>query len=432
MNFKKFCSSLIKRLMGRKGSVIEALATMLSPDDLEAIVMAAKTHGYLTEHAARVLNVSEDALIAELAHELGISYMGNVSAVDLDLIPADRSISQYRRALSIPKYGPDGLTCLVVADPYRAQGLLKQGEAIPLVLAKAASIIAAIDESERLLKQKLEQARLDKAAQLKREALEAIGAMIDEAGQYGSTRLLINFPRSGVSYSFVTAEGREGVGNVAEEMRDHISEIVIQALNGGIQHDEKVLQVKEIVKNRQYEVVLKRNAPSAVQESVQSASNIVEVEFGAERRARTNGEELKEEPDLAPQAQKVVLIVDDNQTLAGVLERFLARQGLKAVLADNGEKALKLLESGAVRPAAIVSDLHMPHMDGAEILRAVRSMPELGDIPVIMLTSDNETETEIQLLEGGADAFVAKNEDPRILCAHVKRLVARGQRRRVA
>jgi CheY-like chemotaxis protein len=430
MSLKKIFEGLLRLFARRKSSVIEALATMLSPEVLEAVIVASKTQGHITEVAAKALNVSEDVLVAELAHELGIAYLANVLPVDLDLFPADRSLSQYRRAISIPLLGSEGISCLVVSDPFRAQSLLRPGEIVPFVLAKATSILQALDDSEAAHRVKQEKIRQDKIAEAIALGLEAVSSMVSEAENYGSSSLMVRFPRSGVVYSFVTSDGKEGTGTGTDDLRDSIYEIMVSAVGAGINLSGRTLKVKEIVRAREYEVVLKELPLRARANLMDVAGdNVVQVAFGADRELSAKSLGNIEEDRSEIDTQKIVLIVDDNQTLASVLERFLGRQGLKAVLAENGEKALMLLKSGAVRPVAIVSDLHMPRMDGAEMLREIRSMPELQDIPVVMLTSDNEMETEIELLESGADAFVAKNEDPRILCAHVKRLVSRRQRR---
>lgn len=434
MTLKNFLNKFGRLFSRRKGSVIEVLATMLAPDELEAVIIASKTQGHITELAAKSLGITEDLLVSNLAHELGIGYSAAVAAVDLDRFPADRSLSQYRRAISIPVFNAQGPFCLIVADPFRSQGLLRQGEALPFVLAKASSIVAALDESERLHKAKLERCERDRLAAEREIGLQALCDMVAEAEQYDSTRLRISFPRSGLSYSFVTADGKEGTGTATDGLREPVFQLILSAFKEGLRLGARTLRISEIVKERDYEIVLKEGISRAQLRTVSAeelGGNVVEVQFGG---SRGQAEPQQQVHSMAittevPAAERIVLVVDDNQTLASVLERFLGRQGLKAVLADNGEKALAMLQSGAVRPAAIVSDLHMPRMDGAEMLRAIRSMPEFADIPVVMLTSDNEMETEVALLESGADAFVAKNEDPRILCAHVKRLVSRSSRR---
>lgn len=121
-----------------------------------------------------------------------------------------------------------------------------------------------------------------------------------------------------------------------------------------------------------------------------------------------------------------ILVVDDNPMFCRVLERLLERDGFEPHFAPNGSVAWERLASATeFRPRAIVCDLHMPLMNGQELLDKVRSQTWLSDVPFIMLTSDDDVDAELALLARGADAFVSKAKDPRVLCAHIRRLSQR-------
>jgi two-component system NtrC family sensor kinase len=64
-------------------------------------------------------------------------------------------------------------------------------------------------------------------------------------------------------------------------------------------------------------------------------------------------------------------------------------------------------------------------MNGRDFLARVKGDARFRSIPVVMLTSDDDVEAEIGLLEAGAEAFVSKSKDPRILCAQIRKLVRR-------
>jgi two-component system NtrC family sensor kinase len=70
-------------------------------------------------------------------------------------------------------------------------------------------------------------------------------------------------------------------------------------------------------------------------------------------------------------------------------------------------------------------------MNGKEFVSTVRKNERLKHIPIIMLTSDEDIDVEVELLNLGADAFVSKSKDPRILAAQIKR-VSRERNQRVA
>jgi CheY-like chemotaxis protein len=121
-----------------------------------------------------------------------------------------------------------------------------------------------------------------------------------------------------------------------------------------------------------------------------------------------------------------VLVVDDNPMFCRVLERLLRREEVLPFFADNGVRALEKLESaGAVMPKVIICDLHMPVMNGRELLARLKNDERFKQIPVVMLTSDDDVDAELQLLASGADAFVSKGKDPRVLTAQVRRLLRR-------
>ena len=85
--------------------------------------------------------------------------------------------------------------------------------------------------------------------------------------------------------------------------------------------------------------------------------------------------------------QNTVLIVDDDADLRESLADVLRRQGYAVTLASNGKEALELLP-GLHKPCGIVLDIAMPVMNGAQFYQAMRAVPELADIPVVILTCD--------------------------------------------
>ena len=101
------------------------------------------------------------------------------------------------------------------------------------------------------------------------------------------------------------------------------------------------------------------------------------------------------------------------------------------MLVQEGGEAIERLKSGDLKPDVIVCDVHMPEMSGEEFLRKLRKELEITNIPVVMLTSDMDVELEVQFLSNGADAFVTKNQDPRLLGAQVKRLIKKFSKKAV-
>jgi two-component system, sensor histidine kinase and response regulator len=89
----------------------------------------------------------------------------------------------------------------------------------------------------------------------------------------------------------------------------------------------------------------------------------------------------------APRGRKTVLVVDDEVEIRESLEEALQDEGYDVVVAANGREAMLALPRLA-RPCAVVLDIIMPFMSGAEVYAAMRIDPGLADIPVVVSTSD--------------------------------------------
>lgn len=84
-----------------------------------------------------------------------------------------------------------------------------------------------------------------------------------------------------------------------------------------------------------------------------------------------------------------VLIVEDDSDIRQLFTAGLAMHGCEVATANNGRDALEHLASGPL-PAVIVADLHMPVMDGWQLLKALREDARLSPIPVIILTAADD------------------------------------------
>jgi CheY-like chemotaxis protein len=90
----------------------------------------------------------------------------------------------------------------------------------------------------------------------------------------------------------------------------------------------------------------------------------------------------------ATEGAPAVLVIDDDPTVHDLMNRFLSKEGLRIVAATSGEEGIRLARE--THPAVITLDVLMPGMDGWAVLTALKSDPDLVDIPVIMLTIMDE------------------------------------------
>ncbi|WP_026295874.1 hybrid sensor histidine kinase/response regulator [Aromatoleum toluclasticum] len=123
-------------------------------------------------------------------------------------------------------------------------------------------------------------------------------------------------------------------------------------------------------------------------------------------------------PAGAPAAPGPVLIVEDSPVQVEMLRRVVEGAGYEVMLAGDGAAALALAR--ARRPAAVVSDVNMPVMDGYELCRRLHGEAGLADVPVILLTSLADTGDVIRGLNAGADCYVTKPYDETLLLASLR------------
>ncbi len=115
-----------------------------------------------------------------------------------------------------------------------------------------------------------------------------------------------------------------------------------------------------------------------------------------------------EEP--LPAASTCVLVIDDDPLQRDLMQRYLSREGYTVRTASGGEQGLLLART--LLPAAITLDVMMPDMDGWSVLSALKSDPELRDIPVIMLTMVDDPVRGFTL---GASDYATKPVNRRML-----------------
>jgi len=105
---------------------------------------------------------------------------------------------------------------------------------------------------------------------------------------------------------------------------------------------------------------------------------------------------------------RTILIIEDSLVQALALQNVLEDAGLTVLRAADGRQGLALAD--AQQPDAIILDLEMPGMSGFEVCRELKANPQTTSIPVIVLTSHDEPEAFMEILESGAQDFVVKDD----------------------
>ncbi|MBC7734472.1 MAG: response regulator [Bacteriovorax sp.] len=111
-----------------------------------------------------------------------------------------------------------------------------------------------------------------------------------------------------------------------------------------------------------------------------------------------------------------ILLVEDNPMDLDLTLRAFARRKItnKIEVARDGQEALDFIgawEAGAEVPLVILLDVHLPKVDGLEVLRCLRAHARFGTIPVVMLTTSAEMEDIRQAYALGANSYIVKPVD---------------------
>ena len=117
-----------------------------------------------------------------------------------------------------------------------------------------------------------------------------------------------------------------------------------------------------------------------------------------------------------------ILIVEDDDEIASVLQRSLRMEGYEADVCGDGAQALE--QSRTFNPDLLVLDLGLPGLDGMEVARVMRE--ESGeDIPILMLTARDAIESRVAGLDAGADDYLVKPFERDELLARIRALLRR-------
>ena len=103
-----------------------------------------------------------------------------------------------------------------------------------------------------------------------------------------------------------------------------------------------------------------------------------------------------------------VLVVDDFATMRRIVKNILTQLGFTNIVeADDGSTAIELLKADN-SVDMVISDWNMPKMTGLELLKAVRSDPELANMPFIMVTAEAQQENIIQAVKAKVSQYIVK------------------------
>lgn len=117
-----------------------------------------------------------------------------------------------------------------------------------------------------------------------------------------------------------------------------------------------------------------------------------------------------------------ILIVEDSPTQAAKLEHILQETGYQTIIASNGKEALVCIARR--KPTVVITDIIMPEMDGYALCKRLKSDAGLVGVPIILLTSLSDPKDVVRGLECGADYFITKPYDEKMLLSRVQAVLS--------
>lgn len=118
---------------------------------------------------------------------------------------------------------------------------------------------------------------------------------------------------------------------------------------------------------------------------------------------------------------KTILIVDDSESIREVVSFTLQNEGYEVLIGVDGQDALKFLDGRNID--LVITDLHMPNMDGIGLIKEVRKMEAYQRIPILFLTTESQAAKKMEAKEAGATGWIIKPFVPAKLIAAINKVI---------
>ena len=449
----------------RLPSLVRALQKVAPRSVVKEVVSTSgdrRQWGVLT---AAWLGVSERELSRAVAKEMKLEFVERPPRIEVGELIGNRKalLDQFKEVGAVPVFLGPSVDSFIVVDPAEIRSLTMFTGKERVALGCWSDIARVLEEAIREA-QEQDSVKAEHFAHKQDElCARVLETLLQEATAHGALSLEVVTIDGATRYQFVTADGRRGRGAIHKGIIAPLCRYLAK-LDGQVYRSGKAGEVfvRNLGSLTDFKLTwaaassgasLKVETPHALPEPrlaldspPQSSTKLPKMQpapfddAGASPVAQLSTREVSvriQESTLATEGDSVgggdpILVVDDNGMFCRVLEKLLKRDGFAPSFAEDGIAAMeKLAEAKNFAPIAIVCDLHMPRMNGKEFVSTIRNDPRWRGIPIVMLTSDEDVEVELTLLNLGVSAFVSKSKDPRVLAAQVRR-VARERGEKVA
>ncbi len=118
---------------------------------------------------------------------------------------------------------------------------------------------------------------------------------------------------------------------------------------------------------------------------------------------------------------KTIMVVDDSSSIREAVGFTLQNEGYNVLKAEHGKDALRYFGTGPID--LVITDLHMPEMNGIELTAEIRKLPDYSRIPILVLTTESQTEKKLEAKKAGATGWLVKPFLPDTLLSIIKKVM---------
>lgn len=118
---------------------------------------------------------------------------------------------------------------------------------------------------------------------------------------------------------------------------------------------------------------------------------------------------------------KKILFVDDSESIREIVNFTLENEGYEVLLCDNGKNAMNHLNGQEIN--LIITDLHMPEMNGIELIKEIRKIPKYQRTPILFLTTESQAEKKMEAKNAGATGWIVKPFVPAKLLSAILKVI---------
>ncbi|NLU48852.1 MAG: response regulator [Syntrophomonadaceae bacterium] len=120
-----------------------------------------------------------------------------------------------------------------------------------------------------------------------------------------------------------------------------------------------------------------------------------------------------------------VLIVDDSEMVRNFHGYILKSIGLEVITAVDGADALEKLYASDQAPVMVLTDINMPNMDGYTFIERLRDDPAYEEIPIVIISTEDEVKDKARGFEAGANVYIVKPTEPEVLVENIRMLLGK-------